>query len=106
LVALSNVKVEQICDTQMERSHSIINPNVSKFFFFDWALYDNNILDLLKSYLNLTYCAKAYKFIDIFPNIQRTRFQIMNNMKYIFIWKPHEFFKNEKIELSYVGCTS
>jgi hypothetical protein len=63
-------------------------------------------LDLLKFYLNLMYCAKASKFIEMFPHIQRTRFQIMNNMKYIFTRKPHESFINDKIESSYVGCTS
>jgi hypothetical protein len=61
------------------------------------------ILDLLKSYPN---CAKTFKFIDMCPDIERTRSQIMNDMKYMSIKKPREYFINDKIQLSYVGCIS
>jgi hypothetical protein len=30
----------------------------------------------------------------------------MNHMKYMSIKKPHEYFINDKIQLSYVGCIS
>ncbi len=30
----------------------------------------------------------------------------MNHMKYMSIKKPHEYFINDKIQLSCVGCTS
>jgi hypothetical protein len=36
---------------------------------FDWALYDNNVFNLLDT-------AKTSKLIDIFPNIERTQSQI------------------------------
>lgn len=42
------------------------------------------------------YYAKTYKFIDMFLNIERMKFLIMNHVKFIF-YKPHEFFINDKI---------
>jgi len=77
----------------MEHSHLIVEPNVTqkrKRKYFDWALYDNNISELLKVCPNLTYYAKTYKFFNMFPNIKRTRSQIMNHMKYIYILKNHK----------------
>jgi hypothetical protein len=38
----------------------------------------------------------------MFPNIKRIRIQIMNHMKYIYIYKSQKSFINEKIQLSYV----
>jgi hypothetical protein len=61
------------------------------------------ILHLLKSYPN---CAKTFKFIYMFLDIERTRSQIMNHMKYMSIKKPHEYFINDKIQSSYVECIS
>jgi hypothetical protein len=68
----------------MEHSHLIVEPNVTKIKIkIDWALYDNNIFELLEVCPNLTYYAKTFKFINMFSNIKRTRSQIMNHMKYI-----------------------
>jgi len=100
---MPNIKVEQICDIQMEHSHPIINLNVpQKKAHFDWVVYDNNF-GFIKI---LSKLSKKFKFIDMFLDIERTRFQIINHMKYISIKKPHESFINIKIQLSYVGCTS
>jgi hypothetical protein len=64
--------------------------------------------ELLKVCPNITYCAKTYKFISMFPNIKRTRSQIMNHMKYIYIYiytkKSQEFSINDKVQLSHVQC--
>jgi hypothetical protein len=38
----------------------------------------------------------------MFPNIKRTRSQIMNHMKYIYILQF--FFINDKVQSSYVQC--
>jgi hypothetical protein len=41
----------------------------------------------------------------MFPNIKRTRSQIMNHMKYIYIYKKsQQFFINDKVQSSYVQC--
>jgi hypothetical protein len=40
----------------------------------------------------------------MFPNIKRTRSQIMNHMKYIYTKKSQEYFINDKVQLSYVQC--
>jgi hypothetical protein len=76
----------------MEHSHLIVEPNVTKIklIFFDWAFYDNNISELLKVYPNLICYTKTSKFINTFPNIKRTKSQIMNHMKYIYILKNHK----------------
>jgi hypothetical protein len=64
------MKDEQIPNIQMEHSHSIINLNVTpKKKSFDWALYDNNVFNLLD-------ITKTSKLIDIVPNIERIRSQI------------------------------
>jgi hypothetical protein len=42
----------------MEQSHLIVEPNVTqkrKRKYFDWALYGNNIFELLEVCPNLTY---------------------------------------------------
>jgi uncharacterized protein YqkB len=38
----------------------------------------------------------------MFPNIKKTRSQIMNHMKCIYIKKSKEIFINDKVQLSYV----
>jgi hypothetical protein len=92
---MPNIKVEQICDIQMEHSHPIINLNVpKKKTHFDWVVYDNNF-GFIKI---LSKLSKKFKFIDMFLDIERTRFQIINHMKYISIKKPHESFINIKIQ--------
>ncbi len=48
---------------------------------------------------------KTFKFIKMFPNIQRTTSQIMNHMKYIYTKKSQENFINDKVQSSYVQCT-
>jgi hypothetical protein len=71
----------------MEHSHLIVEPNVThkrKREYFDWALYDNNIFELLEVCSNLTYYAKTFKSINMFPNIKRIKSQIMNHMEYIY----------------------
>jgi hypothetical protein len=50
----------------------------------DWALYDNNIFELLDVCPIFIYFGKTSKFINMFPNIKRTRSQIMNHMKHIY----------------------
>jgi hypothetical protein len=40
---------------QMEHSHLIIECNVTPIYIFDWALYYNNIFELLEVCPNLTY---------------------------------------------------
>jgi hypothetical protein len=82
----------------MEHSHLIVEPNVTQIFylFFDWALYDNNIFELLEVCSNLTYYVKTSKFINMFPNIKKTKSQIMNHMKSIYTKKSKEFFINDK----------
>jgi hypothetical protein len=68
--------VFKIFKIKMERSHLIVEPNVTqkrKRKYFDWAFYDNNISELLKVCPNLIYYAKTYKFINMFPNIKITR---------------------------------
>jgi ABC-type molybdate transport system ATPase subunit len=70
----------------MEHSHLIVDSNVTQKIereYFDWAFYDNNIFELLEVCSNLTYYAKTSKFINMFPNIKRTRSQIMNHIIYI-----------------------
>jgi len=75
---------------QMENfQYLIVDPNIThkiKKEYFDWALYDNNIFELLNVCPNLTYFLKTSKFINIFPNIKRTKSEIMNHMKYIYIY--------------------
>jgi hypothetical protein len=69
----------------MKHSHLIVELNVTqkiKREYFDWAFYNNNILKLLEVCSNLTYYAKTFKFINMFPNIKITISQIMNHMKY------------------------
>ncbi len=89
----------------MEHSHSIVEPNVTpNIYIFDWALYDNNIFELLEVCPSLTYYAKPFKFINMFPNIKRTKSQIMNHMKHIYTKKSQESFINDKVQSSYVQC--
>jgi hypothetical protein len=91
----------------MEHSHLIVEPNVTQKKIkikFDWALYDNNIFELLEVFPNLTYYTKTSKFINMFPNIKITRSQIMNHMKYIYTKKSQEYFINDKVQSSYVQC--
>jgi hypothetical protein len=45
---------------------------------------------------NLFYYAITSKFINMFPNIKRTRSQIMNHMKYIYTQKSQEYYINDK----------
>jgi hypothetical protein len=40
----------------------------------------------------------------MFPNIKRTRSQIMNHMKYIYTKKSQEHFINDKVQSSHVQC--
>jgi hypothetical protein len=64
-----------------------MQPKKKKMRYFDWALYDNNIYELLEVCPNLTYYAETSKFINMFPNIKRTKSQIMNhNNIYIYIY--------------------
>jgi hypothetical protein len=72
---------------------------------FDCAIYYNNIFDLLKNCPNLTYFTKSIKVIEMFPNIQITRSQIMHYMKYIYTRKPHESFINDKILSLDIKCS-
>jgi hypothetical protein len=58
----------------MEHSHLIIEPNVTHTHTH--TFYDNNVFELLKVYPNLTYYVKTFKFINMFPNIKRTRSQL------------------------------
>jgi hypothetical protein len=46
--------------------------------------------------------------MNIFPNIEKTRPQIMNHMKYTFPWKPHEPFINDNVQsrIEYIECIS
>jgi hypothetical protein len=41
----------------------------------------------------------------MFPNIKRTKSQIMNHMKYISTKKSQEKIINDKVQSSYVQCT-
>jgi hypothetical protein len=91
----------------MEHSYLIIEPNVTqkrKRKYFDWAFYDNNNSELLEVYLNLIYYTKAYKFINMFSNVKRTRSQIMDHMKYKYTKKSQEYFINDKVQSSYLPC--
>jgi hypothetical protein len=92
----------------MEHSHLIVEPNVTLYIYIYiyiyWALYDNNIFELLEVCPNLTYYAKTYKFFNMFPNTKRTRSQIMNHMKYIYTKKSEEHI-NDKVQSSYVQFT-
>ncbi len=87
---MSKTKVQKIPKVQVEHFQVlIINPNTThkrSRKYFDWALYDYNIFELLDFYLNRTYFEKTSKFINMFPNIKRTRLQIMNQMIYIYIF--------------------
>jgi hypothetical protein len=38
----------------------------------------------------------------MFPNIKRIKSQTMNHMKYIYDKKSQEYFKNDKVQSSYV----
>jgi len=70
----------------MEHSHLIVEPNVTSYIYIYiwlgslWQQYFRNIGGLLKS----NYYAKTFKFNNMFPNIKKTRSQIMNHMKYIY----------------------
>jgi hypothetical protein len=81
----------------MEHSHLIAKHNVTQFYFFYWTFFGNNISELLEVCPILTYWAKTFKFINMFPNIKRTRSQIMIDMKYIYIKESKEYFINEKV---------
>jgi hypothetical protein len=85
----------------MEHYYLIVEPNVTLYIYIyiyiDWALYDNNIFELLEVCPNLTDYAKTFMFINMFPNIKRTRSQIMNHMKYIYTKKSQEHFINDKV---------
>jgi hypothetical protein len=88
----------------MEHSHLIVELNVTHthththiYIYIDWALYDNNISELLEVCPNLTYYTKTSKFINMFLNIKRKRSQIVNHMKYIYIKKSQEYFISDKV---------
>ncbi len=51
----------------------------------DWALCDNNI-ELLDVCPNFLYFEKTLKLINNFLNIKKIRSQIMNHMRYIYIY--------------------
>jgi hypothetical protein len=94
------IKVLKNHEIQMEHFHFIVEPNVTqeiKRKYFDWALYDNNISKLLEVCPNLTYYTKTSKFITMFPNIKKTKSQIMNHMKCIYTKKSQEIFINDKV---------
>jgi len=59
---------------------------------------------LMRFCLNLTYYANTFKFINMFPNIKRTKSQSMNHIIYIYTKNSQEYFINEKVQLSYVQC--
>jgi Zn-finger domain-containing protein len=40
-----------------------------------------------------------------FPNIKKTRSQIMNHMKYIYTKKSYESSMSDKVQSSYIECT-
>jgi hypothetical protein len=51
----------------------IVDPNIThkiKREYFDWALHDNNIFELLDVCPNLIYFLKTSKFMNMFPNIK------------------------------------
>jgi hypothetical protein len=73
---------------------------------FDLTLYDNNVIDFLNTYPNLTYYAKKFKFINIFSNITRARSQIMNYIKCIHSKKSHKHPTNDKVQSPYIRCSS
>jgi len=52
--------------------------------------------DLLDVYPNLTCSTKTFKFINIFPNIERTISQITNHIKYMHSKKSNEHLTNDK----------
>ncbi len=114
--SISLTKVFKNPKIQMEHSHLIVEPNVIHthththtylfiYLFSDWELYDNNIFELLEVCPNLTYYTKTSKFINMFPNIKKTKSQIMNDKKYMYIKKSQESFINDKVQSSYVQCT-
>jgi hypothetical protein len=41
----------------------------------------------------------------MFQNIKRTKSQIMDHMKYMYVKKSQESFINDKVQSSYVQCT-
>ncbi len=88
----------------MEHSHLIVESNVTQIYIY-WAFHDKNISKLLEVCPNLTYYAKASKFINMFPNIKIIISQIMNHMKYTYTKKSQEIFINDKVQSSYVQCT-
>jgi hypothetical protein len=59
----------------MEHSRLIVEPNVTQKEeeYFDYTLYDNNIFKLLEGCRNIIYYTKKSKFINMFPNIKRTK---------------------------------
>jgi len=90
LLHLFKTKVQKILKVQMEHFQDlIVDPNIThkrKKEYFNWALYDNNIFELLNVCPNFTYSIKKIKIINMFPNIKRTISQIMNHMMYIYIY--------------------
>jgi hypothetical protein len=58
----------------------------------------------LEVYPNIFYYAKTSKFINMLPNIKRTRSQIMIHLN-IYTKKSQEYFINDKVQSSYVQCT-
>jgi len=74
--------------------------------YFDWALYDNNVFELLDIYPTLTYFAKTSKFIDIFSNIKTTKSQTMNHMNYMHLKKSCKHITNDKVHSPYIRCSS
>jgi hypothetical protein len=65
--SITFTSILKIPKIQMEHSHLIVEPNVThkrKRKNFDWAIYGNNIFELLKVCSNLTYYAKKKSIIN------------------------------------------
>ncbi len=98
-ITIPITKAKKLPKIKMEHSHSIINLNVTQKRegeYFDQALYNKNVFDLVDIHPNLTYSTKTSKFINIFPNIEITISQITNHIKYVHSKNSHEHFTNDK----------
>jgi hypothetical protein len=70
--SVSLTKVSENPKIQMEHSNSVVEPNATQIYIYiDWALYDNNIYEVLEVCSNLTYHTTTFKFINMFLNIKR-----------------------------------
>jgi hypothetical protein len=71
-ILVSLIEVLKNPKIQMEHSHLIAEPNVTSYIYiFDWALYDNNISEILEVCRNLTIMQKHLNSATCFQILKK-----------------------------------